>query len=403
MITEPSPDQLDFNSNPSAIYFTNGNVTKYVYSVTGQKLRAIYYTAMPYITRTFGKKPVELTQSQILYKDSTDYLLGGCLVMKNGKIDKCYFEGGFVRAFETSETTDRFVFYYYNKDHLGNNREVVDIKGRVMQVTNYYPFGAPYADDTAMKGENLQPYKYNCKELDKMHGLNTYDYGARQYDPILCRWDRMDPLCEKYYSISPYAYCGNDPINCIDKEGKEKQQYLNREELKKSDYYQYPYNTPGTLNIWAHGVYDAHYDEFASGIEVGKVGKIDDAQGFHDAILKYSSEWKKNGGENMIIVLHSCGTSDFAKKLSEDDMFKGKNITFVAPNARLKVSPKGSKVNGKIFFQANTNWQKRIKTEDGRWMSYKDGELVGTESATAQPGKDNKELQKPPYNEKKEE
>jgi RHS repeat-associated protein len=210
----------DFNSNPSAIYFTNGNVTKYVYSVTGQKLRAIYYTAMPYITRTFGKKPIELTQSQILYKDSTDYLLGGSLVMKNGRIDKCYFEGGFARAFETSETTDRFVFYYYNQDHLGNNREVVDIKGRVMQVTNYYPFGAPYADDTAMKGENLQPYKYNCKELDKMHGLNTYDYGARQYDPILARWDRMDPLAEKYYGISPYAYCANNPVNAIDKEGK---------------------------------------------------------------------------------------------------------------------------------------------------------------------------------------
>lgn len=29
----------------------------------------------------------------------------------------------------------------------------------------------------------------------------------------------MDPLCEKYYSISPYAYCANDPINAIDKDG----------------------------------------------------------------------------------------------------------------------------------------------------------------------------------------
>lgn len=36
---------------------------------------------------------------------------------------------------------------YYNKDHLGNNHEVVDAKGVVQQVTTYYPFGAPYADD----------------------------------------------------------------------------------------------------------------------------------------------------------------------------------------------------------------------------------------------------------------
>ena len=52
-----------------------------------------------------------------------------------------------------------------------------------------------------------------------MHGLNTYDYGARQHDPILARWDRIDPLCEKYYNVSPYAYCNNSPINAVDPDG----------------------------------------------------------------------------------------------------------------------------------------------------------------------------------------
>ena len=208
-------------NNPVRIQFTNGNVTKYVYSATGQKLRATYYTAMPNITRTFGKIPAELTQGQILYKDSTDYLLGGALTLKNGRIDKYYFEGGFTRAFETSATTDRFVFYYYNKDHLGNNREVVDIKGRIHQVTNYYPFGAPYADENAIKGESLQPYKYNGKELDLMHGLNTYDYGARQYDPILLKWDRVDQLAEDNTNVSPYMYCAGNPVNLIDPDGRD--------------------------------------------------------------------------------------------------------------------------------------------------------------------------------------
>ena len=80
-------------------------------------------------------------------------------------------------------------------------------------------FGAPYADATVSKGADVQPYKYNGKELDLMHGLNTYDYGARQHDPILARWDRIDPLCEKYYSTSPYAYCNNSPINAVDPDG----------------------------------------------------------------------------------------------------------------------------------------------------------------------------------------
>ena len=32
-------------------------------------------------------------------------------------------------------------------------------------------FGAPYADATASKGADVQPYKYNGKELDLMHVL----------------------------------------------------------------------------------------------------------------------------------------------------------------------------------------------------------------------------------------
>ena len=58
--------------------------------------------------------------------------------------------------------------------------------------------------------------KYNGKEFDRMHGLNTYDYGARQYSPVLPSWDRIDPLAEEYYSVSPYAYGGNNPVNRVD-------------------------------------------------------------------------------------------------------------------------------------------------------------------------------------------
>ena len=113
----------------------------------------------------------------------------------------------------------QFTLYHYNQDHLGNIREVVDANGTVQQVTNYYPFGAPFCESASVMNADFQEYKYNGKEFDKMHGLNTYDYGARQHDPLLCRWDRMDPLCEKYYSVSPYAYCCNNPVNAVDVNG----------------------------------------------------------------------------------------------------------------------------------------------------------------------------------------
>jgi hypothetical protein len=33
-------------------------------------------------------------------------------------------------------------------------------------------------------------------------------------------WTSVDPLCEKYYNVSPYVYCVNNPINAIDPDGK---------------------------------------------------------------------------------------------------------------------------------------------------------------------------------------
>ena len=120
-----------------------------------------------------------------------------------------------------------------NSYHLGNTDEVVDEDGYISQVTNYYPFGAPYADASATLNPSLQAYKYNGKELDNMHGLNTYDHGARQNDPVLCRWDRMDPLSEKYYSTSPYAYCVNNPVRFIDPDGMEiDTSNMNEEEMR---------------------------------------------------------------------------------------------------------------------------------------------------------------------------
>ena len=139
--------------------------------------------------------------------------------MRNGRVDKYLFEGGYAQASVATSTTDNFAFFYYNRDHLGSIREVVDASGKVKQVTNYYPFGAPYADTSSSTNPDFQPYKYNGKELDRMHGLDTYDYGARQHDPILCRWDRMDPLCEKYYGTSPYVYCKDNPVKFVDIDG----------------------------------------------------------------------------------------------------------------------------------------------------------------------------------------
>ena len=44
--------------------------------------------------RTYGTIHSEQKPFVIQHADSTDYLLGGSLVMKSGKIDKVLFDGG---------------------------------------------------------------------------------------------------------------------------------------------------------------------------------------------------------------------------------------------------------------------------------------------------------------------
>ena len=56
-------------------------------------------------------------------------------------------------------------------------------------------------------------------ERDEYNGLDLYDFHARWYDPELCQFTTMDPLCENYYDISPFAYCAGDPVNNIDPTG----------------------------------------------------------------------------------------------------------------------------------------------------------------------------------------
>lgn len=106
----------------------------------------------------------------------------------------------------------------YLQDHLGNNRVVAKSDGTVIQTNHYYPFGMSFTEST--HGDK-QPYKYNNKELDMNNGLNWYDYGARMYDPALGRWHVVDPSSEKYYGVTPYAYCNNNPIKNIDLDGRD--------------------------------------------------------------------------------------------------------------------------------------------------------------------------------------
>ena len=114
---------------------------------------------------------------------------------------------------------------------MGNNREVCQAPpsepvpiyregggaGFTSQRTQYYPSGLPWAEG---EGQEVQNKKNNGKEFIEAHGLDEYDTQARMYYPAIMRTTTLDPLAEKYYSISPYAWCGNNPVNRIDPDGR---------------------------------------------------------------------------------------------------------------------------------------------------------------------------------------
>lgn len=182
--------EYDVLDNLSCITFNNGFKTKYVYDAGGSKLKTIH---------------------EALTTNTTDYI--GDFIFEDGKLSKYQFEGGYCSFDSNLNPT----YHYYEKDHLGSIRMVVNENGTIEQVNHYYPFGGVYGDQTY--NSELQRNKYIGKEFDHTSGLDWYDHGARMYDAAKGSWDRMDYFCEKYYPSSPYISCFNNPTRYIDESG----------------------------------------------------------------------------------------------------------------------------------------------------------------------------------------
>ena len=125
-----------------------------------------------------------------------------------------------------------YAHLWYLKDHLGNIRVLADGGGNAVAMHDFDPFGEEIEFGSTRlpypfpPGGTESPYKYGGKEWNTT--TSTYDFEARQLSPSFHRFTTMDPLCEKYYSISPYAYCANNPVNRVDPDGR-----IDKEWLKK--------------------------------------------------------------------------------------------------------------------------------------------------------------------------
>ena len=197
---------------PNELFIENDNIkakNTYTYTADGSKLKVVHESdPKQKEAPVSGTTGANGEYSQI---HTTDYV--GNMIYEEGSLKRILLSNGYY-------DNDDKKFYFYIKDHLGNNRIVADASGTVAQSNQYYPFGMAFAESTTAE-QSSQPYKYNGKELDETHGLNWYDYGARNFDFGYITFPTQDLMSEKYYSWSPYHYAANNPIALVDVDGKQ--------------------------------------------------------------------------------------------------------------------------------------------------------------------------------------
>ena len=199
----------DYGHHPSEISMMSKKMTLYNdYTPDGRKLSSRHYGMVPKGNGYYRRL------------NTTDLYIDG-LILRDGVPYIWQFDGGYVSLNANATPTS---WNYYITDHLGSTRKVVDSNNNVKETINYYPFGSEMKmqDPAQMAGDTWQPYRFTSKELDNQNGLNWYDFGARWYDVAgVPMWTSVDPLAEKYYNVSPYAYCNNNPVMFIDPDGRD--------------------------------------------------------------------------------------------------------------------------------------------------------------------------------------
>jgi RHS repeat-associated protein len=120
---------------------------------------------------------------------------------------------------------------YFITDHLGSTRVIVGSNGEIKEQKDYYPFGKEHENPNLITSTNR--WGFSGKEKQTIKDLGFLDFGARMLETEIGRWFVIDPLAEKYYSVSPYVYCMNNPLKYVDPTGKNPEHPDEEEERRR--------------------------------------------------------------------------------------------------------------------------------------------------------------------------
>lgn len=111
-------------------------------------------------------------------------------------------------------------------DHAGNIRfnlsnyrgdvtTILDNTGSVLQSTDYYPYGEPWAEPS----QSYSPFMFGGKERLRANGIKEYDQGARRYVSAFPFFTTPDTKASLTPWLSPYSFCASNPVNVVDPSG----------------------------------------------------------------------------------------------------------------------------------------------------------------------------------------
>ena len=207
---------------PRRVEFADGHISEYLYDATGRKLQSKYLVdnRVVFAASISGETEEAEEMSDSDAKEyETLFVRDYCdkYIYKNNESERLLTPNGFY--------TDSLGYVYFIQDYQGN---VVNLYPNVSTSywALYYPYGTPI-----LSLNEINPYLYSAKEFDGMNGHYRYDFHARWHDPQLGRFTTPDPLCEKYYAISPYSFCAGNPVNFTDPTGMDVAVLLNTENI----------------------------------------------------------------------------------------------------------------------------------------------------------------------------
>ena len=229
------------------------------------------------------------------------------------------------------------------------------------------------------------------KEKDSETGY--YAFGARYYDCDLSGiFLSVDPMADKYPSMSPYSYCAWNPVKFVDPDGQEKIISYNTNSSDKNKRAEersltraakhYTRNI-GVIHLFAHGWVPQGQDR-CLGISTyrddGNIRRLKNAQALHEYLKENSAIYRKNNADGKesktsILVMHSCQTGEegaIAQQASQE-----LNLLIIAPSENI-TSREDQYSGGRTEY-------KEYVSDNGVWNVYYKGELMESFNGKSKP------------------